>query len=230
MAVTRPKDPEVSAVAADPAGDPIRPAAEGTPLRDRAPSLQDHARSRRDHAAINRLADELLPALISRLSSSGLGEIEVREGGWKARLSKPVADRRVQPVRPEEHRTHAPAPRQSAPHRDEHEELPAEPPSDEDLGVVTARSPAVGIYTPRRDLVVGLPVRSGDRIGMVDVLGIHQEVLSPIDGVIGSSLAEAGEAVEFGQELVRIETADRSVAGDRPAPGQKATASMTGRS
>jgi biotin carboxyl carrier protein len=228
MAVTRSKDPEAPAVAADPPGDPAGPAADRTPLRDDARSLRDHAQSLQDHEAINRLADELLPALISRLSSSGLGEIEVHEGGWKARLRKPVADRRAQPVRPEEHRTHAPAPRSSAPHREEVEEQPAETPSDEDLGVVVARSPAVGIYTPRRDLVVGLPVRSGDRIGMVDVLGIHQEVLSPIDGVIGSSLAEAGEAVEFGQELVRIETADRS--GDRPTPGQKAAATVTGRS
>jgi pyruvate/2-oxoglutarate dehydrogenase complex dihydrolipoamide acyltransferase (E2) component len=51
-------------------------------------------------------------------------------------------------------------------------------------------------------------VRSGDRIGYVDVLGVHQDVVSPIDGSIGSSLAEAGEAVEYGQDLVRIEQPD----------------------
>jgi pyruvate/2-oxoglutarate dehydrogenase complex dihydrolipoamide acyltransferase (E2) component len=33
-------------------------------------------------------------------------------------------------------------------------------------------------------------------------------VVSPIDGSIGSSLAEAGEAVEYGQDLVRIEQPD----------------------
>ena len=58
---------------------------------------------------------------------------------------------------------------------------------------------------PRRDLVVGMRVRAGDRIGSVNVLGVGQDVVSPVDGVIGSSLAEAGEAVEYGQELVRIE-------------------------
>jgi acetyl-CoA carboxylase biotin carboxylase subunit len=53
-------------------------------------------------------------------------------------------------------------------------------------------------------------VRSGDRIGTVNVLGVNQDVVSPVDGVIGSSLAEAGEAVEYGQELVRIELPERA--------------------
>jgi len=94
------------------------------------------------------------------------------------------------------------------------------------MGVIVAKSPAVGVYTPRRDLVMGMRVRSGDRIGFVDVLGVQQDVLSPIDGVIGSSLAEAGEAVEYGQELVRIEVGDAAGAGDRPVPGQKVSAAV----
>jgi biotin carboxyl carrier protein len=188
--------------------------------RDRARSQEDQARSLEDHAAIARLADQLLPALIARLSTSGLGEIEVREGGWKARLRKPVVAVAAAPARVEEHRPHA-QPAHAAARRPDVEEQPAEAPSEEDLGVAVARSPAVGVYTPRRDLVVGMPVRSGDRIGVVDVLGVNQDVLSPIDGVIGSSLAEAGEAVEYGQELVRIEIPGRR-GQDRPTPGQKA--------
>jgi len=31
-----------------------------------------------------------------------------------------------------------------------------------------------------------------------------------MDGVIGSSLAETGEAVEYGQELIRIELAENA--------------------
>jgi biotin carboxyl carrier protein len=42
-----------------------------------------------DHAAINRLADELLPALAAKLSATGLGEIEVREGDWRLRVRRP---------------------------------------------------------------------------------------------------------------------------------------------
>jgi pyruvate/2-oxoglutarate dehydrogenase complex dihydrolipoamide acyltransferase (E2) component len=40
-----------------------------------------------------------------------------------------------------------------------------------------------------------------------------------VDGIIGSSLAEAGEAVEYGQELVRIELPEP--AADKPADGPK---------
>jgi multidrug efflux pump subunit AcrA (membrane-fusion protein) len=60
-------------------------------------------------------------------------------------------------------------------------------------------------------------VRSGDKIGTVDVLGVQQDVVSPVDGIIGSSLAEAGEAVEYGQELVRIEPPERAPTSEASA-------------
>jgi biotin carboxyl carrier protein len=63
----------------------------------------------------------------------------------------------------------------------------------------------VGVYHPRKDLAVGMRVRAGDRLGAVDVLGVREDVVAPVDGVIGVSLAETGEAVEYGQELIRIE-------------------------
>ena len=75
---------------------------------------------------------------------------------------------------------------------------------------ISATSPAVGIYHPRRDLSEGMRVRTGEKIGTVDVLGVNQDVLVPVDGIIGTSLAEAGEAVEYGQDLVRIELAERA--------------------
>jgi len=43
-----------------------------------------------DHAAIDRLADELVPALIAKLSASGLGEIEVGEEDWTIRVRRPA--------------------------------------------------------------------------------------------------------------------------------------------
>ena len=48
-----------------------------------------------DHAAIDRLADELLPALVAKLSATGLGEIEVREGQWRVRIRRPAERRRL---------------------------------------------------------------------------------------------------------------------------------------
>ena len=72
---------------------------------------------------------------------------------------------------------------------------------------VVATSPAVGIFQPRHDARPGTRVRAGDRLGSVDVLGVAQEVVAPVDGVVGASLVEPGDAVEYGQELVVIELA-----------------------
>ena len=55
-----------------------------------APTARDDEPSRpADHAAIERLASGLLPALVAKLGATGLGEIEVREDGWKVRLRRP---------------------------------------------------------------------------------------------------------------------------------------------
>lgn len=197
------------------------------------PKADETVRVERDHAAIGRLAEDLLPALIAKLAASGLGEIEVRESGWKARLRKPIGaqeGRRVSagsaadghaghgraaarpaaaPARPAEDRDRRP--------RDDDADL------DAVTGLIAATSPAVGIYHPRRDLVVGMHVRAADRLGWVDVLGVQQDVVAPVDGVIGSSLAEAGEAVEYGQELVRIEPPERAEY-DAPRPERQPSA------
>jgi biotin carboxyl carrier protein len=176
---------------------------------------------RRDHEAIARLADDLLPALIAKLAASGLGEIEVREGGWKARLRMPApsdAARGNAGKAVESLAGHVHVPARSAPNhgRPEERERHTRPEQEaaEEPGRIAARSPAVGVYQPLRDLAVGMRVRSGDRIGSVNVLGVNQDVVSPVDGVIGSSLAEAGEAVEYGQELVRIELPESPAATD----------------
>ncbi len=39
------------------------------------------------------------------------------------------------------------------------------------------------------------------------MLGVPQEVVAPADGVVGASLVEAGDAVEYGQDLIVIEFA-----------------------
>jgi len=68
-----------------------------------------------------------------------------------------------------------------------------------------ATSPAVGVYQPRPEARPGTKVRAGDRLGVVDMLGVAQEVVAPDDGLVGASLVEPGQAVEYGQELVVIE-------------------------
>ena len=63
--------------------------AEHRPVR---PEIADRSPEERlaDHAAIDRLADDLLPALVAKLGASALGEIEVREGAWRVRVRRPA--------------------------------------------------------------------------------------------------------------------------------------------
>ena len=89
-------------------------------------------------------------------------------------------------------------------------------------------SPAVGIFRP--DVKPGARVRSGDRIAIVDLLGIPQDVISPIDGTLVEVLAGAGDVVEYGEEVaavesdVTVETDDAPAADDAPGAGGEASA------
>jgi biotin carboxyl carrier protein len=176
-----------------------------------------------DVSRIEHLAEEVLPMLIARLTESGLGELEVAQAGWRVRLRRsahgpgttsgaavPAGERAVTvrqaarvgavPVGPG-----TPAPSAS----------PASASaSSASRGSVLRRTevaPAVGYFAPRAELAAGLAVRSGDRLGTVDVLGMPQDVIAPADGVVGRVLVTGGEAVEYGQELVRIDGIERLV-------------------
>jgi biotin carboxyl carrier protein len=175
-----------------------------------------------DHAAIDGLTERLLPALMAKLSATGLGELEVREGTWRVRLRRP-ADGGVRDKRATERaaRTaaghHAPPPSMAA------TMTPVGPGREVRDGVgaasdrrIVATSPAVGIFQVAADRRAGTRVRAGDRLGIVDMLGVAQEVVAPMDGVVGASLSESGDAVEYGQELVVIEFASA------PAPTAEA--------
>ena len=189
-----------------------------------------------DHAAIGRLADELLPALVAKLGATGLGELEVREGTWRVRLRMPAdghtaAGRRsasgrhgaraTDGTRGEPSRTDAPGTGHAT------AAVGHAPDAAEAAGPsrVVATSPAVGYFRPRADLVAGTQVRAGDRIGTVDVLGIGQDLVAPGDGLIGTLLVAAGEPVEYGQAVIVLEqpvepqphAASASVADSGPA-------------
>ncbi len=220
-------------------------------------AMRSAADRARDHAAIDHLADDLLPALVAKLGASGLGEIEVREGGWRVRVRRPATaseaasqaakDRRSsdRPSRAQPgHAGHGHAPAGLEGHRSARDGRPVQhstngssppltavgpgdrpgdgPPvqADDAPGRAVATSPAVGVFQPRSETRPGTRVRSGDRIGTVDMLGIPQEVVAPVDGIVGASLVEPGQAVEYGQELVVIEVATGSASGGAPAAGE----------
>jgi len=184
------------------------------------------------HAAIDRLASELLPALIAKLGATGLGELEVRQDGWRVRLRRPAdgvargerrpagGAARSQPG----HAGHGHGPLPTEGSRGARasastngagpgQQVPVGPgpgmaaavPAD---GPAVALSPAVGVFRPNADLTTGRRVRAGDRLGVVDVLGVPQEVVAPVDGILGEQLVDGGDAVEYGQDLVVIEFAE----------------------
>jgi biotin carboxyl carrier protein len=190
-----------------------------------------------DHAAIAGSVAELLPALIAKLGATGLGELEIREDALRVRLRRPTEVAAGHDGRHGDRGTRGDRTRGSAPAvaahggltavgpghgaRDGHEGRSA---SDgrhatrQDEGRAVATSPAVGIYHPRSEARAGSKVRAGDRLGSVDMLGVPQEVVAPTDGLIGASLVEPGDAVEYGQELVVIEFATSAPAGSVGAP------------
>jgi biotin carboxyl carrier protein len=193
------------------------------PVRDARPADGDAS------ARIGRLADDLLPALIARLDASGLGEIEVRTDAWRIRLRRPYDRRRVVTL-PEGRRRRPDAasaveqaaadgslpppgahPASAGEVRSRLEDTPGPGAADvaDPPGPTVATSPAVGYFTPREGWTGGRRVRSGDVLGFVDCLGVRQEVLAPADGFVGRLLAQAGEAVEYGQPLIHV---------DLPAP------------
>ncbi len=169
-----------------------------------------------DHAGIARLAEELLPALIAKLSTTQLGELEVREGDWQVRLRRPygvgpgegrrVTDKasRSQPG----HEGHGHGRAGVEGHRAGRGAGAGSGGSASDAKAATsatATSPAVGIFNPGPRAISGTRVRTGDVLGTVNMLGIPQEVAAPVDGIVGATLVEAGTAVEYGQELIRLE-------------------------
>lgn len=213
------------------------------PKRDEAsPPSDPGASSLPDHASIQRLTEDLVPALIAKLGASGLGEIEVREGNWKIRLRRPTGSGSASARRSADRASWSGPgwgqPSASSPSPDSGGSLgqlltpvgpgrgadgAASEASDESMAGrdpyrSAAVSPAVGYYQPKPGLAPGSRVRAGDPVGTVDVLGIPQEVVAPADGIVGASLAEPGQAVEYGQELVWIEQiASTPVAGREPA-------------
>jgi biotin carboxyl carrier protein len=229
------------------------------PQRERSRTDRSDAARRADHAGIARLAEDLLPALLAKLGSTNLGELEVREGDWHVRLRRPFG------VGPGEGRRSTDRPSRTQPGHEGHGHGRAAPegrasrgsasgsggtaggggggatgvtagtgaasastngtgasrggpgsavaavagggPPGADRSRSIATSPAVGIFEPGSRASSGTKVRAGDSLGTVNVIGVPQDVLAPADGIVGSTLVESGTAVEYGQELIRIELA-----------------------
>ena len=153
---------------------------------------------------IARLAREMLPKLIERLTNSELGELEVREDGWRIRLRRPIAATHGEAAADHPRQEHSA--RATGQQHSERTSVPQRIGSQRNepaRGLVT--SPAVGYFVARDSVKVGATLRSGDLVGHIDVLGVRQEVASPVAGVLRAIEVEPGQAVEYGQPIARVE-------------------------
>ena len=135
-------------------------------------------------------AERLIPELSARLRRHGLGEIEVRDGDLRLRVTAARAPISLEAPAP------GPADVRVAP-----AEAAATP------GTNPVASPGVGYFVYADGLGPGLEVAAGDVIGHVEVLGVRHDVRVVVDGTIRNLVAETGEAVEYGQTLVELEPA-----------------------
>jgi biotin carboxyl carrier protein len=186
------------------------------------PGDRSVAQRQADHAGLARLSESLVPGLVGKLNAGGLGELEVREGDWHIRLRRGTAVPRRHDRPRHAATTAAPAAAPPATAAATSAPAPVHPAlstdaDPADAGTAEPRqeaavAPAVGIFKPGS--AVGAHVRAGDRVAVVDMLGIPQDVVAPIDGTVVEFYPQAGDGVEYGEELVLIEAA--------PEPGPAA--------
>src|SRR6186713_2243210 len=123
--------------------DPMQPA-------DRTP-----AQRQADHASLARLSETLVPALVAKLTGTGLGEVEVREGDWRIRVRRPLGASAATPTRRSER------PRLGGQATQHAEPRPAKAgaavPTDPARAIAT--SPAVGVFRP--GIAIGTTVHAG---------------------------------------------------------------------
>ena len=146
--------------------------------------------------AISNAAERLVPELTERLRRHGLGEIEVAHGDLRLRVA--ATPQASAATRAEDRAgTDAPAPQAAAP-------------LESGATTVGVASPAVGFFVYAERLGPGLEVSKGDELGHVEMLGVRHDVRAPRGGTVGHLVAESGEAVEYGQVVVELETAEAS--------------------
>jgi acetyl-CoA carboxylase biotin carboxyl carrier protein len=160
---------------------------------------------------VEALADRVLPALIEQLSRSELGELEVSRDGWRVRIRRDLGSPDARAQASEQPGSSGGAAVSGTSLGTGAAAQPGSSGSRSSVARRAATSPAVGYFSPRDGLATGQAVRAGDLLGSVNVLGLPQAVHAPADGVVGRVLASAGEAVEYGQELVRIDGIERLV-------------------
>ena len=142
--------------------------------------------------------------LIELLDSSGVAEIEVKEGDTAVRISRMPSNMQVmqQPMMasPVMHNTPVAAP-----------QAPAAAPQSNAVTGHAVTSPMVGTFyrsaspDSKPFIEVGQSVKEGDTICIIEAMKMFNQIEADKAGVVKAILCENGQPVEFDQPLVIIE-------------------------
>jgi len=155
------------------------------------------ARATSDEEEMSVLIDSLLPVLVDRLDETGLGEIEVERNGATirvraARAGAPVSAAATASVVGAASPSAAAAPVGAA---------AAAGPRKQ-----AVRSTAVGFVTLSSEVYVGAKVAKGGLVAVIDTLGVANEVRAEQGGIVAVLRCATGDPVEYGQELLLLES------------------------
>lgn len=141
-----------------------------------------------------------LRELVALMDEHDLGEIDLRDGASRVRLSKRVAAMAI---------AEAPANAFAAPSRAPTASAEA-PPSEDHLTII--KSIMVGTFFASPNPDAPPFVKVGDHVGVaspvciIEAMKVFNEIPAGVAGQVVAVLVESGDPVEFGQPLFKIDT------------------------
>lgn len=144
--------------------------------------------------------------LIELLDSSGVAEIDVKEGESSVRISRMPTHMPAMPPMVMSAPAPAVTPTAAAPAA-----APAAPQAEEGLSGHVIKSPMVGTFyraaSPEAKpfVEVGQHVKAGDTVCIIEAMKMFNQIEADKSGVVKAILCENGQPVEFDQPLVIIE-------------------------
>jgi len=161
---------------------------------------------------LSKLLDQGLRDLIDLVSQGKVTELEIEQGGFRLRLRNDVnIPHQVQPIphaQVETYPVQTPPPQQVT----QPTQAPATTEQTESQHIVPITAPMVGTFytspSPDADpyVKVGDFIRPGQTIGIIEAMKIMNDVPAEIGGRVVEIVAQNGQAVEYGQPLMLVDT------------------------
>lgn len=137
---------------------------------------------------------ESIEQLVDIIKNSKISELTVATDGTKVRLTKQLDAAPAAPTLAARKESPKPA------------SLP-EPVEVLDTHSTYITAPMVGMYHKSGSDLLGAKIRTGQTVGAIESMKLMNDILSDIEGTITEVLVEDGHAVEYGQNLFKVETA-----------------------